>query len=73
MENVLSVDIDHVRSWLILKEDVLKVRKIAEKADIPVGSLYHLLRGRRELSPKHVDNLVKVISELGYDSSVRTN
>ncbi len=67
MSDKSVIDLEHIRKWILLNEDVLKINRIEVKASIPKGSLHHFLKGRRGLNERHIDNLITIISNLGYD------
>lgn len=45
----------------------LSVKRLEEEAGLPAKTLDHFLKGRRLLSPNHIDKLIPVLVDFGYN------
>ena len=45
----------------------LSVRSIEKESGIPLQTLDHFLKGRRQLNENHIQKLTKVLKEFGYE------
>ena len=57
-----------MKQWLI-KHPCLSLFCIEREAGIPVKTLSHFIKGRRELNQNHIDKLTPILKKYGYQKT----
>ena len=65
-----DAETDNLKEWLSTPErrGMLNIRGIERTCDLPFGTLKQWLRGSQGLPQHHLDNLVRMLSLLGYQA-----
>ena len=70
MENY-DLETEQLKDWLTEpdRRAMLNIRGIERTCNLPSGTLKNWLRGSQGLAQHHLDNLVRMLSMLGYQAA----
>ncbi len=63
-----DAETENLKDWLLEpdRRAMLNIRGIERTCDLPAGTLKNWLRGSQGLAQHHLDNLVRMLSMVGY-------
>ena len=61
----MEYKLHHLRNWLI-DRPLLSIQAIEKACNMPIMTLDHFIKERRNLPSKHYDKLVEILYKYGY-------